>query len=61
MERPVRYFHRGRVRIPGRPLSSAVGHSVPLSSGTLSSASVVWALGMTAGCQVRMRKKRCFL
>ncbi|CAI9589769.1 unnamed protein product [Staurois parvus] len=25
------------------------------------SASVVWALGMTAGCQVRMRKKRCFL
>ncbi|CAI9533482.1 unnamed protein product [Staurois parvus] len=24
-------------------------------------ASVVWALGMTSGCQVRMRKKRCFL
>ncbi|CAI9585048.1 unnamed protein product, partial [Staurois parvus] len=25
MERPVRYFHRNRVRIPGRPLSSAAG------------------------------------
>ncbi|CAI9556911.1 unnamed protein product, partial [Staurois parvus] len=37
MERPVWYFHRGHVRIPGRPLSSAAGHSVPLSSGTLSS------------------------
>ncbi|CAI9539225.1 unnamed protein product, partial [Staurois parvus] len=37
MERPVRYFHRGRVRIPGRPLSSAAGPSVPLSSGVLSS------------------------
>ncbi|CAI9534938.1 unnamed protein product [Staurois parvus] len=55
MERPV--------RIPGQLLSSAAGPYLFLypAAHAVFPTSVVWALGMTAGCQVHMCKKRCFL